>query len=327
VTVEIGLSVEGQEGVSWPQWVEIARVAEEHGFAALYRSDHYLSEHPGTDRDSLDAWGTICGLSALTSRIRLGTLVSPVTFRHPSVLAKLAVTADHISRGRVDVGIGAGWYAEEHTAYGFEMPDLRVRLEMLEEQVEILAKSWAEGPFTFRGRHYRLENNDAKPKPTGSRLRLIVGGGGGRRSLDLAAQWADEYNIAACAPEQINEHRQAMTEACLRWGRDPTTLELSILVGVLCGQDQSELEDRAVRVRGFLGHAPSSTSAASLDELPRDWIVGTPAEVSRRLSGFVALGVKRIMLGPPLHDDLEMVSLIGREVLPAVAAPSVRELG
>ena len=204
MTIEIGLSVEGQEGVSWPQWLELARVAEEHGFAALYRSDHYLSEYPGTDRDALDAWGTICGLSAVTSRIRLGTLVSPVTFRHPSVLAKLAVTADHISRGRADVGVGAGWYAEEHTAYGFELPDLRVRLEMLEEQVEILAKSWAEGPFSFSGRHYRLENNDPRPKPTDSRPRLIVGGSGGRRSLDLAARWADEYNIAACAPEQID---------------------------------------------------------------------------------------------------------------------------
>jgi alkanesulfonate monooxygenase SsuD/methylene tetrahydromethanopterin reductase-like flavin-dependent oxidoreductase (luciferase family) len=127
VKLEIGLSVEGQEGVSWSQWLDLGRVAEKHGFAALYRSDHYLSEYPGSNRGALDAWGTICGLAAVTSRIRLGTLVSPVTFRHPSVLAKLAVTADHISGGRVDLGIGAGWYAEEHAAYGFEIPELGIR--------------------------------------------------------------------------------------------------------------------------------------------------------------------------------------------------------
>ena len=137
MSLEVGLTIEGQEGVSWPQWLDLARVAEEHAFAALYRSDHYLSEHPGSNRDALDAWGTICGLAAVTSRIRLGTLVSPVTFRHPSVLAKLAVTAEHISNGRVDVGIGAGWYLDEHVAYGFDFPDQRTGFEMLEEQLEI----------------------------------------------------------------------------------------------------------------------------------------------------------------------------------------------
>jgi F420-dependent oxidoreductase-like protein len=317
VTVEIGLAIEGQEGVSWSQWGEIARVAEEHGFAALYRSDHYLSEHPGSNRDALDAWGTICGLAALTSRIRLGTLVSPITFRHPSVLAKLAVTADHISQGRVDVGVGAGWYVEEHTAYGFELPELRVRLEMLEEQLAIVRQSWAEEPFTFHGRHYSLENNDARPKPIGSRPRLIVGGSGGRRSIHLATQWADEYNVSACAPAQIDTHREALTDACKRQGRDPATLQLSILAGVVCGRDQSELEERALSIRDVLGDAPRGLSSARL-ELPGDWIIGTPDEVAGQLAVFASRGVKRIMLWPPLHDDLEMMSLIGREVLPAI---------
>ena len=317
--VEIGLSIEGQEGVSWPQWLELARVAEEYGFAALYRSDHYLSEQAGSNRDALDAWGTICGLAAVTSRIRLGTLVSPVTFRHPSVLAKLAVTADHISRGRVDLGIGAGWYVEEHATYGFEMPVLGVRFEILEEQLEILAKSWAEGGFTFRGRHYRLENNDARPKPTQGRPRLVLGGSGGRRSVDLAVQWADEYNVAACAAEQVLEYRRSLTQACQRRNRDPATLQLSILAGVVCGRDRSELEERARRIRRFLGQAPTSQSATGLDELPKDWIIGTPDEVARQLTDFVSLGVTRIVLWPPLHDDVEMISLVGRDVLPTFA--------
>jgi alkanesulfonate monooxygenase SsuD/methylene tetrahydromethanopterin reductase-like flavin-dependent oxidoreductase (luciferase family) len=134
-----------------------------------------------------------------------------------------------------------------------------------------------------------------------------------------ATAWADEYNVAACVAEQVHEYRQALTRACERRNRDPATLQLSILAGVVCGRDLPELEERACRIRGFLGHAPTSTSASSLAELPPDWIIGTPDEVSRQLSSFGSLGVNRIMLWPPLHDDLEMVRLIGREVLPAVA--------
>jgi alkanesulfonate monooxygenase SsuD/methylene tetrahydromethanopterin reductase-like flavin-dependent oxidoreductase (luciferase family) len=315
VNLEIGLMVEGQEGVSWPQWLNLARAAEESSFAFLYRSDHYLSEHPGSNRDSLDAWGTICGLAAVTSRIRLGTLVSPVTFRHPSVLAKLAVTANHISRGRIDVGIGAGWYQEEHAAYGFEIPDLSVRMEVLEEQLEIISRSWGEGAFSFEGRHYHLSNVDVRPKPTHARPRLILGGSGRPRSIAFAAQWADEYNISDVTDEQIGLRGVALREACESRGRDPATMDLSMLTGVLAGNDQSEIEERAVRVGRFLGREPASPAEA-LDSLPETWIVGTPEEVIDRLAARASLGINRIMLWPPLHDDLEMIELIGREVLP-----------
>jgi F420-dependent oxidoreductase-like protein len=295
------------------QWLDLARVAEEHGFAALYRSDHYLSEHPGSNQAALDAWGTICGLAAVTSRIRLGTLVSPVTFRHPSVLAKLAVTADHISNGRVDVGIGAGWYLEEHTAYGFELPDLRVRLEMLEEQLEIVTRSWGAEPFTFHGRHYSLENSDPQPKPTQARPRLILGGGGGPRSLTLAARWADEYNIPAGTEEEIREHSIALFEACKRLNRDGPTMQLSILTGIVCGNDQTEIEARAERICRFLRYESSSTA---LEALPTTWLVGTPDEIVGKLAELKSSGPTKIMLWPPLHDDLDMIGLIGREVLP-----------
>jgi alkanesulfonate monooxygenase SsuD/methylene tetrahydromethanopterin reductase-like flavin-dependent oxidoreductase (luciferase family) len=315
VNLEIGLMVEGQEGVSWPQWLDLARIAEQQGFAFLYRSDHYLSERKGSNRDSLDAWGTICGLAAVTSRIRLGTLVSPVTFRHPSVLAKLAVTADHISAGRIDVGIGAGWYQEEHVAYGFEMAELRVRMEILEEQLEIITRSWGDDAFTFEGRHYNLSNVDARPKPTQARPRLILGGLGGPRSLAFAAEWADEYNLSDVTDEQIGLRRTALAEACERRGRDPASVHLSMLTGVLTGTDRSEIEERAVRVSGFLGCEPASPDEA-LSSLPGTWIIGTPDEVGDRLAVLASLGISRIMLWLPLHDDLEMIELIGREVLP-----------
>jgi len=313
VSLEVVLNVEGQEGVSWQQWLDLARIAEDHGFAALYRSDHYLSEDAGSGRDALDAWGTICGLAATTSRIRLGTLVSPVTFRHPSVLAKLAVTADHISDGRIDVGIGAGWYPDEHHAYGFELPALPVRLEMLEEQLEIITSSWAAGPFTFHGRHYRLENNDARPKPVRSRPRLVLGGSGAPRSLDLAARWADEYNLAAGTADEIRQHKKRLQEACTRSNRDPATMRLSLLTGFVCGTDPADLEERAGRICRFLGLEQSSRATA-LETLPEAWLVGTPHEIDGQLASLESLGLDTIMLWPPLHDDLESIGMLGQAI-------------
>src|ERR1700736_3217893 len=164
--MQLCLMIEGQEGVSWPQWVALARACEEHGIPALFRSDHYLNlngQHP--QRGSLDAWGTVNGLAAVTTNLRLGTLVSPATFRHPSLLAKLVTTADHISGGRIELGLGAGWHEREHQAYGFPFPPTRVRMELLEEQLQGVFGNWADGPFSFDGEHYTLRDLDAQPKP------------------------------------------------------------------------------------------------------------------------------------------------------------------
>jgi alkanesulfonate monooxygenase SsuD/methylene tetrahydromethanopterin reductase-like flavin-dependent oxidoreductase (luciferase family) len=228
-------------------------------------------------------------------------------------LAKLAVTADHISGGRIDVGIGAGWYEDEHIAYGFEMADLPVRMEILEEHLEIISRSWGEDAFSFKGRHYKLSNVDARPKPT-HRPRLILGGNGGPRSIGLAAQWADEYNISESADEEIPLRKAALIEACERRRRDPATINLSVLIAALIGRDQAEIEERAVRIARFLGREPAS-SARALDSLPQTWIVGTPGDVIDRLAALSSLGVSRIMLWLPLHDDLEMIDLLGREVV------------
>src|SRR3954464_10501395 len=155
--------IEGQEDVTWADWVALADACERLGFEALFRSDHYLSVEGQDGRGSLDAWSTICGLAAGTRSVRLGTLVSPATFRHPSVLAKSAVTADHISGGRVEVGLGTGWNEDEHRTHGFEFPPLRTRMDRLAEQLEIVAGSWAAGPFSFRGEHWTGEDPPAHP--------------------------------------------------------------------------------------------------------------------------------------------------------------------
>lgn len=320
MSLEVGLMVEGQEGVTWPQWCELAAAAERHGFGGLYRSDHYLSERIGSKRDALDAWGTICALSAVTSRIRLGTLVSPVGFRHPSALAKLVVTADHISDGRIELGVGTGWFGDEHVAYGFGFPALRSRMGMLEEQVEIIKRSWASAPFSFDGEHYQVANLDAWPKPVQRPTpKLILGGNGGPRSIALAARWADEYNSSDPTDDQIRQRRAALAEAFKRTGRDPATVRFSMVTGVLAGTDDRELEQRAARVALFQGE-DDSDPAVCLNRLPSTWIVGTPPQIIERLLALESLGVDRIMLWLPLHDDLELVELLGREVLPSVQA-------
>jgi F420-dependent oxidoreductase-like protein len=320
MSLEVGLMVEGQEGVTWPQWCELATAAEKYGFSGLSRSDHYLSERTGSNRDALDAWGTICALSAITSRIRLGTLVSPVGFRHPSVLAKLAVTADHVSAGRVELGIGTGWFEEEHLAYGFSFPALRTRMGMLEEQVEIIKRSWGAEPFSFTGEYYRAADLEAWPKPVQQPSpRLILGGNGGPRSIALGARWADEYNSSDPTDEQIRERRAALTAECERIGRDPATVRFSLVTGVLAGTDSRELEERAVQVARFQGEDASDPTTC-LNRLPETWVVGTPARVVERLLSLESLGVDRIMCWVPLHEDLEMIELMGREVLPSVQA-------
>jgi len=225
--MRVCLMIEGQEGVTWDQWRALAATAEESGFEALFRSDHYESLGGPPNLGSLDAWSTINGLAALTTTLKLGTLVSPVTFRHPSVLARTVVTADHVSSGRVELGIGAGWHEGEHRSFGFPFDTTKDRFDRLEEQVEIVARSWDDEPFDFHGRHYTLEAADPQPKPA-KRPNLILGGSAGPRGVALAARWADEYNTVFPTPEQARERRERIAAACKEAGRDPITFSAMI---------------------------------------------------------------------------------------------------
>jgi alkanesulfonate monooxygenase SsuD/methylene tetrahydromethanopterin reductase-like flavin-dependent oxidoreductase (luciferase family) len=218
--VRIALMIEGQEDVTWDDWVALAETCERSGVEALFRSDHYLSVFGRNERGALDAWGTICALAARTTTLQLGTLVSPASFRHPSILAKLAVTADHVSGGRVSLGLGTGWSEVEHTAYGFPFMGMKERMDVLEEQLEIVRGHLSDGPFTFRGEHYTLEGLEARPKPL-AKLPLIMGGSAGPRAARLAATYADEYNTVNPSVEDIRERRAAIVAACEKAGREP----------------------------------------------------------------------------------------------------------
>jgi F420-dependent oxidoreductase-like protein len=301
--------IEGQEDVTWPEWVALARACEEHGVETLFRSDHYLSVDGAGVRGSLDAWATIAALAAVTTTLRLGTLVSPATFRHPSELAKVVATADQVSGGRVEVGMGTGWSEPEHTAYGFPFPPLGERMEVLEEQLQVVRGQWAGGTFSFEGRHYAVEELDARPKPVQRpRPPLILGGSGGPRSLALAARLADEYNTVSKTAAECAELRHKLDDACRREGRDP--IPLSLMTGWLAGEDRAELLDRAGRLAEWRGEHGKAEDF--LRNLPQSWLAGTLDELDGRLLELEEAGVERVMLQHLLHRDLDAVEEIGR---------------
>jgi F420-dependent oxidoreductase-like protein len=314
--VQIGLMIEGQEDVTWADWLALAGACEEHGVEALFRSDHYLSVEGKTARGSLDAWATIAALAALTSTLRFGTLVSPATFRHPSELAKIVTTVDHVSDGRVELGMGTGWLEAEHRAYGFPFPRLADRFEGLEEQLQLISRQWADGRFSFEGGRYNVRDLDALPKPVQRpRPNLIVGGRGGRRSVAVAARFADEYNTFHKTADECAVIRRKLDEACGREGRDP--LPLSLLTGWVAGDDRAELLDRAGRLAEWRG-VPGGAEGL-LGTVDDSWIVGTLDEATEQLRALAAAGVERAMLQHLLHRDLDAIEQIGRQVAPAVA--------
>ena len=314
--------IEGQEGVTWADWIALAHACETHGFDVLFRSDHYLSVDGHDERGSLDAWATVCALSAITERLRFGTLVSPATFRHPSVVAKTVVTADHISGGRIELGLGTGWLEAEHAAYGFPFPPLRERMAVLSEQLEIIHRQWTEHTFDFAGAHYRIEGLDARPKPIQEpHPPLILGGAAGPRSARLAARWADEYNTVYVTPDEARRRRRALDEACEREGRDPATLRFSMMNGFLVGADRDDVRAHAHQLAEWRGD--TDQASADIDNyiaaVAQPWIVGTPDEFIARLREYEAAGIERVMLQHHLFTDLDALELIGREVIPALS--------
>jgi alkanesulfonate monooxygenase SsuD/methylene tetrahydromethanopterin reductase-like flavin-dependent oxidoreductase (luciferase family) len=317
--MDVAVMVDGQEDVSWAQWRELAAACESGGFQALYAADHYASVYDPA-RGALDAWGVVTGLSAVTRRIRLGVLVSPPTFRHPSVLARLAVTADHVSQGRTDLAMGIGWNALEHAILGLPFPDPATRMEMLAEQVEIISRQWSEQAFDFTGRYYQLDGCRAFPKPYRQpRIPIIIGGSVRPRTAALAARFADEYNTTfGATPLVCRDRRRQLDAACARIGRDPRTLRLSAMVEFVLAESPAQVTEllELIARRQGLGSATEflETDGAGGESM----LVGTPDTVRRRLREYADAGVGRVVLQHLLHDHGEMLSLAAAEVLPAI---------
>jgi len=314
--MRLRLMIEGQEDVTWEDWVALAEACEANGVGTMFRSDHYLSVDDRRERGSLDAWGTIAALGAVTEKLRLGTMVSPATFRHPAVLAKAAVTADHVSGGRVECGIGAGWWEREHELYGFALPPVGPRMDALEEQMQIVRGHWGPDPFDFDGKRYSARELNALPKPVQQPLPLILGGRGGPRSLRLAARYADEYNTVMATAEEIADVRRRLDQACEAEERDPASLPLSMMTGWLVGADRDELTDRASRLAQWKGQGDDGE--AFIAGLRESTILGTAEEAIEQLRELEAAGLTRIMGQHLLHRDLDGVALMGREIAPRV---------
>jgi alkanesulfonate monooxygenase SsuD/methylene tetrahydromethanopterin reductase-like flavin-dependent oxidoreductase (luciferase family) len=299
--------IETGEGVSWADWVALAERAEAVGFDGLYVSDHYLSM-VDEDRAALDAWGVLCGLSALTSRLRLGTLVSPGTFRHPAVLARLAATANEISGGRVSVGVGAGWFVREHEAFGFPFPDLDDRLSLLEEQASIV-RALLDGEIVdHEGASYRLNGGRARGLTQG-RIPLALGGEARPRMARLAARVADEYNVVWVEPETCVGARARLDKACTDVGRDPATLAMTLMTRCVIARDEPELRARLARMKVRDGRDAEGEGIGA-------WLIGTPEQVLSRIAEYQAAGVTGFRFQHLDHQDLEMIDLLGAEVLP-----------
>jgi alkanesulfonate monooxygenase SsuD/methylene tetrahydromethanopterin reductase-like flavin-dependent oxidoreductase (luciferase family) len=283
--MRICLMIEGQEGVTWEQWVALADACEDAGLEGLFRSDHYLSIIRGGEAGALDAWTTLAALAARTKRIRLGTMVSPVTFRPASVLAKSVVTVDHVSNGRVELGIGAGWYEAEHSVYGFPFPPVRERMDELERQLAEITRQWTDA-------------GDVWPKPVQRpRPPIIVGGSAKPRTVRAAMRWADEYNTVFPSIEQARERRAILDEAARTAGREPLTF--SMMTGCVVGRDEREVGERVEAWRRILG----SDGAPPL--------AGTVEQVAEQLRAYEHAGVERAMLQHIHHEDVEMVALLG----------------
>jgi F420-dependent oxidoreductase-like protein len=314
--MRVCLMIEGQEGVTWDEWLALARACEEHGLEGLFRSDHYSAIVTGPG-GSLDAWATLAALAAVTDRIRLGTMVSPATFRHPSVVARNAVTVDHISGGRVEVGLGAGWYEREHRENGFDFLDVRTRFALLAESAEIVVRSWTEEGWSFHGEHYRLEEQTALPRPVQRPgPPLILGGTVRPRSAALAARWATEVNTTSASPEECRERRTSLDSACREAGRDPATLSFSLMQSCVVGADERETRDRLARVLELQGdERPAGEVLASGHERR---LIGTVEQVAERLRAYGAAGVERVFLQHLDHTDLGMVETIGRLLIPSL---------
>lgn len=306
--MELCVFTEPQQGASYQQLLAVAQAAERLGFTAFFRSDHYLrmgsvSGLPGPT----DAWVTLGAIATQTSTIRLGTLVTAATFRLPGPLAIAVAQVDEMSGGRVEFGLGTGWYEAEHTAYGIEFPPLKQRFEILAEQLAIVTGLWATplgDTFSFSGQHYQLSDSPALPKPVQRPMPVVVGGGGKRKTAALAARYASEFNLAFRSLSTFEAALANIDVACEAEGRDPASLRRSAALVVCCGADEAEVERRATRI------------GRTSEDLRTNGAAGTPAEVAERIIAFRDAGAQRMYLQVLDVDDLDHLELIATTVMP-----------
>ncbi|MCS7476470.1 LLM class F420-dependent oxidoreductase [Umezawaea endophytica] len=308
--MELRIFTEPQQGATYDDLLRVARTAEDAGYDAFFRSDHYLKMGGGDGLPGpTDAWTTLAGLARETSRIRLGTLMTAATFRHPGPLAITVAQVDQMSGGRVEFGFGAGWFEAEHNAYGIPFPSVAERFDRYAEQLEVITGLWAaDGPYSFEGEHYRLVDSPALPKPIQSPVPVLVGGVGAKRTPALAARFATEFNLPFQDYTTAIRQFDRVAAACADIGRDSAELTRSVALVLCVGRDDAEVAARAAKI------------GREVDELRANGIAGTPAEAVERLSEWrERTGVSRVYLQVLDLADLDQIELVAAEVAPKLA--------
>jgi F420-dependent oxidoreductase-like protein len=325
--MRFALMTEPQQGMSYADQLAAARRAEANGFETYFRSDHFASFPGPSGRPTTDAWAVLAGLARETERIGLGALVSPVTFRHPGVLAKVVATVDEMSGGRIEFGVGAGWNDEEHRQLGLAFPPIEQRADLLEDQLAVLHGLWGEPDGWSHTGITGLEVDGAlfHPKPVqvpgrpttpagGVRPRIIVGGKGSPRSFRLAARYADEFNLSSSSPDEATDAFRRLDEACVAIGRAPASITRSTMAGVLVGRTATEVDARVEALLEAFG-PDSEAGVAWLEDRRLRWVYGTPDEARDQVRRFAAAGVERVMLQDFLPWDLDMIDVMGEELV------------
>ena len=309
--MKLRIFTEPQQGASYAQLLAVAQRAEKLGFDAFFRSDHYqlMGDHFSGLPGPSDAWITLAGIARETSTIRLGTLVNSATFRNPGVLAISVANVDDMSNGRVELGLGAGWYGAEHSSYGIPFAPLGERFDILTEQLQVITGLWNTPhgeQFNFAGDHYTITDSPALPKPVQSPVPIIVGGGGPKRTPALAARFAAEFNIPFSGIERFSEQCERVRSACTAIHRDPKSLVYSSALVACIGANESEISRRAAAI------------GRDVEELRLNGLCGTPAEAIDRLKAWSAAGADRMYLQFLDLTDLEHLDLVAEQVMPFV---------
>jgi len=307
--VEVGIMVEGQENMTWERFLGLARTVEELGFDSIFRSDHLTALGGAKDRQSLALWPSLSALALKTKRIRFGPMVCSMTFRHPAIVAKMAASVSVLSDGRLDLGIGAGWFQEEHEMFGIDFPRYGTRLKMLDEGARVIKLLFAEEPANFNGEFFQLTEAMTYPKP--KNLTIIMGGKG-KKTLEVVARNADEWNCSYVGVEVFKDKSHQLDINCETIGRDPRTLRRSLMIPFVIARSKSELQECIHAHRLMFSNLPEDLSAW----LRAGFIGGTPQQVIGQLKGFEQAGVTRFMLQHNNLDDIDSLALLAEEVLP-----------
>jgi len=297
---EIAIMVEGQMGLNWPRWQRMVRAVEELGFVGLYRSDHFTNAEP-PDEDSLEAWASLTWLADHTERIEFGPLVSPVSFRHPAMLVRMAGAVQQLSGGRLTLGVGAGWMVREHRNFSFELLDLAGRFNRLEEALTVMTRLLAGERVTFSGQYYDFHDAVLLPLPE-PRIPILIGGNGMNRTLGLAARYADEWNGVYLTPDAFAARSKRLDALLREHGREPAAVRRSVMTGLTFGYDEADVR------RQLRGRTPDEARAAGR-------IVGTADEVREQLARLARAGVQRVMLQYLDYDDLSRLEAFAAAVL------------